>query len=88
MDNNKDHEKIAPGMLSHSSIKEIMVLRKLDHPNIASAQRVHYSQLIGDLSVSDPEYKKKFKMYIEMEKADHDLFELTNNRDRIKLSSA
>jgi serine/threonine protein kinase len=83
-----ENDKVAPGMLNHSSIKEIMTLRKLEHRNIASAQNVHYSLNTCDLSRPDPEYKKKFRMYIEMERARHDLFELTNNRPRFKLKPA
>jgi len=30
-------DKAIPGMLAHSSIKEIMTLRKLNHENIAGA---------------------------------------------------
>ena len=70
-----DHVK---GMLSHISVKEIMVLRKLDHPNIASASRVHFNSHIYDFSHFDPT-KKNFCMYIEMEKAKFDLCKLTRN---------
>ncbi len=51
-----DHVK---GMLSHISVKEIMDLRKLDHPNIASASRVHFNSHIYDFSQFDPT-KKNF----------------------------
>ena len=32
-----EKDKQIKGMLSHQSISEIMMLRKLDHPNIATA---------------------------------------------------
>ena len=49
-----------------------MILRKLNHPNIASADKVHYNHILNDLTKFDPQ-KKGFRMYIEMEKARHDL---------------
>lgn len=59
-------------MVGHGSIKEVMTLRKLDHPNIACNINVHYNHLLNDLSSYDAS-KKDFKMYIEMEQARHDL---------------
>ena len=59
-------------MLNHYSVKEIMTLRKLNHPNIASADKVHFNHNLCDLKKFDP-LKKNFKMYIEMDKARHDL---------------
>jgi len=74
-------DKAIPGMLAHSSIKEIMLLRKLNHVNIAGAQHVHYNHNLSDLSHFDPA-KKNFKMYIQMDKARHDLFELTHQKEK------
>jgi serine/threonine protein kinase len=76
-----DTDRAIPGMLNHSSVKEIMTLRKLNHENIASAQNVHYSHNLNNLSHFDPN-KKSFKMFIEMDRARHDLFELTNSKDK------
>ena len=56
-------DKYIEGMLNHHSIKEIMTLRKLSHPNIASADRVHFNHNLFDFSKFDPS-KKDFKMYI------------------------
>ena len=65
-------------MVNHYSIKEVMTLRNLDHKNIASATNVHWkhNMLAGSLKECDKE-KKDFRIYIEMEKARHDLQELT-----------
>jgi hypothetical protein len=67
-----ENDRVIPGMLNHYSVKEIMTLRKLHHPNIASAEKVHFNHNLNDLTKFDPE-KKNFKMYIEMKKARHDL---------------
>ena len=75
-----ESDRALPGMLSHHSIKEIMILRRLNHQNIASAQNVHYSHNLCDRSLFDLS-KKNFKMYIEMEKARHDLQELTKHKE-------
>ena len=56
-------DKTIQGMLNHYSIKEIMTLRKLSHPNIASAESVHFNHNLYDFSKFDPN-KKNFKMYI------------------------
>ena len=75
-------DRAIPGMLNHHSIEEIMTLRKLNHQNIASAQNVHYSHNLSDFSRFDQSKSKSFKMYIEMEKAKHDLQELTKTPGR------
>lgn len=65
-------------MINHYAVKEVMFLRKLQHMNIATAHQVHWKHdmLAGGLQKYDP-LKKDFRMYIEMEKARHDLQELT-----------
>jgi hypothetical protein len=65
-------DRETPGMISHHSVNEIMLLRRLHHPNIASASNIHYSHNLRDVSKYDPEVKN-FRMFIEMEKARHDL---------------
>ena len=45
-----------------------MTLRKLHHPNLTSAEKVHFNQFLNDFTKFDPD-KKTFKMYIEMKKA-------------------
>jgi hypothetical protein len=67
-----DNDKNEKGMISHHSVKELLLLRKLSHPNIASAQNVHWNHNLSDMSRFDAT-KKNFRMYIEMQKARHDL---------------
>jgi hypothetical protein len=74
-------------MLNHYSVKEIMTLRKLHHPNIAFAEKVQFNHYLNDLTKFDPD-KKTFKMYIEIKKAKHDLKEVAKHSDTmIKLTS-
>lgn len=73
-------DRAIQGMLNHYSIKEIMTLRKLSHPNIASADSVHFNHNLYDFQKFDPN-KKHFKMYIQMEKARQDLMDLTINKE-------
>lgn len=80
-------DRSIPGMLNHSSIKEVMTLRKLNHKNIASLEGVHYNHNLNDLQSFNIE-KKSMRMYIEMEKARHDLQELTKQNPRIVLKPA
>ena len=49
-----------------------MTLRRLNHKNIAGLEGVHYNHNLNDLSNFTHE-KKSMRMYIEMEKARHDL---------------
>lgn len=80
-----DNDKGEKGMLSHHAVKEILTLRKLNHPHIASAQNVHWNHNLSDMSRYEPT-KKHFKMFIEMQKARHDLQELTlYNETKTKL---
>ena len=58
------------------------MLRKLDHQNIATAQNVHYNHNLNDFSKFDRD-KKNIKMYIQMEKARHDLMALTPDQETI-----
>ena len=64
------------GMLTHHAVKEILTLRKLDHPNIAGVQDIHWNHDLSDMSKFD-EDKKDIKLYIQMEQAQHDLMQLT-----------
>ena len=77
-----DSDRDIPSMLNHHSIKELMLLRKLDHPNIASATNAHFNHNLTDMQSYNP-IRNNFKMYIEMDKAQHDLQELTLNGTRI-----
>ena len=61
-----------------------MTLRRLNHKNIAGLEGVHYNHNLNDLSNFTHE-KKSMRMYIEMEKARHDLQELTKQNPRIAL---
>jgi len=82
-----ENDRAITGMLNHYSVKEIMTLRKLHHPNIASAEKVHFNHILNDLTKFDPG-KKNFKMYIEMKKAKHDLQEITKYPEtKTKLTS-
>jgi hypothetical protein len=49
---------------THNTVKEIMILRKLNHPNIASAKSLHWSHNLSDISHFDNSLKKDLKMYI------------------------
>ena len=82
-----ENNRAITGTLNHYRVKEIMTLRKLHHPNIASAEKVHFNHFLNDLTKFDPD-KKTFKMYIEMKKAKHDLKEVAKHPETmIKLTS-
>ena len=55
-----ENDRTITGMLNHYSVKEIMTLRKLHHPNIASADKVHFNHNLIDMTKFDP-VKKKFQ---------------------------
>mmetsp|Transcript_41449 Transcript_41449/g.63242 ORF Transcript_41449/g.63242 Transcript_41449/m.63242 type:complete len:83 (+) Transcript_41449:946-1194(+) len=73
-------------MVSHQAVKELILMRQLNHINIAKANNLHYTHRLSDLSRCHA-HIKEYSMFVEMDKAEHDLQELTKERDSlVKLS--
>lgn len=65
-------DKFIPGMISHQTVSEVMMLKKFNHKNVCTARNIHYNHHLNDLSQFQ-EDKKDIKLYIEMDKACNDL---------------
>ena len=68
-------DKYIPGMISHHTVSEVMMLKKFNHKNVCTVKNVHYNHHLNNLSFFQKE-KQDIELYIEMEKANNDLGDL------------